>query len=139
MIESKSGYMTEAFRSPVTLARRARVALVDVDYDTLVGRGLSGALVVPDLARRLKKHWLIVRKPQEGSHTYRKAEGELGERWIFVDDFIETGDTLAATQQAVAQLIENAYRPKPRTFVGSYLYNNDVWRPAPGVATRART
>lgn len=135
MITSQSGYMTRAFSDPESLADDARKALAGVDFDTIVGRGMSGALVIPSLARALDKHWLMVRKPSENSHTWRETEGTLGERWIFVDDFVESGATRDACKQAVATLI--ADERASTTFVGTYTYEYSEFEPAANEETAA--
>ena len=87
-----SGYMSGAWDFETILAA-AQKALKGKRYDTLVGIGLSGAIVVPRLAASLGKHALFIRKPNDGSHSWLPAEGTLGHQWIFVDDFIDTGAT----------------------------------------------
>ena len=67
------------------------------ECDTLVGRGLSGALVVPYVARALGLRWAIARKEGDGSHSSECIEGTLGRRWVFVDDLISSGNTLTKT------------------------------------------
>lgn len=91
-----------------------------VNFDTVVGTGLSGALVVPALARELDKNWLLVRKADDGTHSSYPAEGRLGERWMFVDDLISSGATRRRVMAVVADL---AQEHKHRTqIVGQYLY-----------------
>jgi hypothetical protein len=120
-LDLTSGYMGRAW-TPQAIGRDAERLLKDVDYDTLVGTGLSGALVVPYLARRLGKRALIIRKPGEGSHSSIKAEGTLGHRWIFVDDFISTGDTFFRVLSTIKDIVR-AYADEFETeHVGDLLY-----------------
>lgn len=120
-------YSFKAFDEPEALILAARQALKDVTYDTMVGRGLSGALVVPILARALGKKWAIVRKPGDGSHSTSRFEGEIGRRWIFVDDFIASGNTYFQTEEVVlAEGIANGEWPQ---LVGAYLYGTDMAAP----------
>jgi orotate phosphoribosyltransferase-like protein len=78
-----------------------RKALVDaiaaklghVDFDGIVVTGLSGAIIADRLAERLGKVFAVVRKPNDGSHSSSSIEGDLGRRWVFVDDFISSGST----------------------------------------------
>jgi hypoxanthine phosphoribosyltransferase len=77
------------------------------DFDTMVGTGLSGALVVPTLARATKKLFAIVRKDDDLlSHHETKVEGTIGERWIFVDDFVSSGATLRRVVQAIRRQVD---------------------------------
>lgn len=114
--------------SPRELAKTAKRILADVDYDTMIGTGLSGALVVPELARALKKHWAIVRKPGESMHAYSLIVGEVGKRWLFVDDFIASGGTLSRVQDAVAN--EATAQHFQTEQVGIYLYEDSEFRSA---------
>lgn len=94
----RTGYMDKALfqldaviENAVILFRRGAEA--GLNYDTLVGTGMSGALVVPSLARALEVDFLIVRKQEDDSHHSGRLMGTLGERWVFVDDFTSTGGT----------------------------------------------
>lgn len=72
------------------------------DFESIVGRGLSGALVVPMLATALGRSWAIVRKEGEQRHSHDKIEGEIGETFIFVDDLVASGGTYRAVIDTVA-------------------------------------
>lgn len=88
-----SGYIPHVHKDFDHLISLAEFHLKGRHYDTMIGTGMSGSLVVPRLAEALGKHWLLLRKPSENSHTSQLAEGRLGERWIFVDDFVSSGAT----------------------------------------------
>ncbi|WP_158881951.1 hypothetical protein [Amycolatopsis anabasis] len=114
-------YLEDVLDNEEVLISNARRALGGVDFDTMIGTGLSGSLVVPVIARALGKHWAIVRKPNDGSHSNKPLEGTVGDRWVFVDDFVESG----ATRNRVIDVIEDAqehYRFETE-HVGSYLYS----------------
>lgn len=107
-LEFSTGYMDKAFRDPGEIIDGARKALRGVRYDTLVGTGMSGAVIVPTLARALRKKFLIVRKDEDtmSSHSNLKWVGELGKRWVFVDDFISGGGTYARVRDGVQEAAE---------------------------------
>ncbi len=69
----------------------------DLEYDTIVGTGLSGILVVPTVARALGKAFGVVRKEHElsngVSHAESLYEGTMGRRWVLLDDFMCSGAT----------------------------------------------
>lgn len=104
--------------------------LGELDFDTLAGTGMSGSIVIPLLARALDKHFLLIRKDGAGAHTDAHV-GVLGERWLFVDDFISSGATKQRVADAVADIVKTAnrwlgasqvterYAP---VYVGDYLY-----------------
>ena len=89
-------------------------------FDTIVGTGLSGSLVVPHLGRAFGLHWAIVRK-NDGSHSSSQIEGNIGQRWIFVDDFIYSGKTLNRVQSVVTVYCTARY-------VGTYEYYHKRFR-----------
>lgn len=124
----RSNYLSGAYLPITEQAHYARKALERVSYDTMVGTGLSGALVVPALARELGVHWLIVRKDGDGSHSHLNVEGDLGQKWLFVDDFLASGATLSRVYSRVTERAGNR-----STFVGCYLYDTATFR-APGEA-----
>ena len=111
-----TSYLYVALGDPAELVYDAMKKLKGVEFDTMVGRGLSGALVVPLLARAMSKHFAIVRKPNDGSHSESRIEGRLGERWVFVDDLICSGNTFKQTLDQIKEV-------KPRIeFHGMYMY-----------------
>lgn len=73
-------------------------------FDTIAFRGVSGALVAPILAHKMKKDLISVRKNTDDSHVRprHKIEGNIGtESYIIVDDFICTGNTIQAIANEV--------------------------------------
>jgi orotate phosphoribosyltransferase len=126
------------YEDPQRLVDGAFEDLAEVDFDTMVGMGLSGALVVPVLARALGKHWVIVRKEGVKSHsTFSRLAGELGQRWIFVDDFVGVGGTRAEVMKAITEDVErhNGYAYEgdhfETTYVGTYMYARGLWQEEP--------
>lgn len=134
-LQFDSGYFRNAWKSDEWQIQMAQNNLGQIDYDTMVGIGLSGALVVPVLAKALHKDWAIIRKPGESKHTAQPWEGTIGERWLFVDDFIATGATLRQVKVTIDT--QFGARPDYRTaLVGAYLYEGapvflDPYRVAP--------
>lgn len=110
-----------------SLVEEARSALENVDFDTMAGRGLSGSLIIPVLARELGKHFFIVRKTEESSHTDALGEGRMGRRWVFVDDFVSSGATRNAVRETVDEFCRNRWSTE---FIGSYLYLDRRFRGA---------
>lgn len=69
-----------------------------VKFDAIAFRGMSGAIFAANLATKMKKTLLIVRKPkqEEPSHAYAVVEGDRhSKKYIIVDDFVSTGNTLS--------------------------------------------
>lgn len=119
----KTGYMDGALFDLAEVVREAIKVLRPVarEFDTIVGTGFSGGVLVPILALRLRKKFVLVRKDTDDSHHGSgRLLGELGERWIFVDDFVSTG----ATRRRVIDKVttEAGYRHHPTAHVGDYHY-----------------
>lgn len=86
-----------------SLIKDAKEDLSSVKFDTIVGTGLSGGLIVPRLAEALKVKWAIVRREGDSSHSPSKIEGYLGRRWLFVDDLIDSGVTYGRVKKVVRE------------------------------------
>lgn len=114
-----------AFGDIRDLIMPAQRALAGVTFATMAGTGMSGALVVPILARAMGKNFVILRKPGDRHHHGDEiAEGTIGGPWLFVDDGIATGSTYARTRHAMADLY--AQHGLTEKFAGAYLYGHAV-------------
>lgn len=92
-----------------------------LDFDTVVGIGMSGALALGVVAIELGiPNVLILRKDSTSSHSYSSHEGRLGKRWLFVDDFIDSGSTFRGVHKRFEQLA--ADRELTVKFAGAFLY-----------------
>lgn len=118
-------YMENAVFNLPDVLDRARKELADVDFDTIVGTGFSGGIVIPALALSMGKKFVLIRKEGDDSHHRTgRLVGQLGERWIFVDDFISSGRTRNRVIGKISEaLIET---DSETTFVGQYMYENSV-------------
>ena len=132
----RTDYLDDAFRDPEYIADKACKALKDVNYDTMVGIGLSGSLVVPILARALGKYWCIVRK-EDGSHTHNRVEGQIGQRCLFVDDCVDSGRSRERVKSVIEEVCsQNGHWDKfgtrcafPTEWIGTYTYMNNKYDP----------
>jgi hypothetical protein len=95
------------------------------DYDTIVGTGLSGSIAAGILAVHTGKMYAVVRKEGAITHSRKRIEGMVGRRWLFVDDFIDSGRTLNRVTDAMK------YDVPDTTFIGSWLYDRGGFEPAP--------
>lgn len=116
----RTGYMDDALFNLQGVIEEARAALVNVDFDTLVGTGFSGGVVVPALAMAMGKKFLLVRKDNDDSHHSGRLLGELGSRWIFVDDLISSGRTRERTLEKISDYARDG--DLTTECVGTYLY-----------------
>lgn len=113
-------YSRIAYTDPAGIVTAAMRNLAGVQFDTFVCRGISGILVAPLLARAMSKNFLIVRKPDESCHSCSRVEGTFGHRWIFVDDFIASGNTARKCREAVHEWVING---RDAIHVGTYEYS----------------
>ena len=143
-----TGYMDTALDDLGGLIAQAADDLADVDFDTLVGTGLSSAVVIPALALRMGKRFVLIRKEGDDSHHGGgRLLGNLGSRWIFVDDFVSSGHTRNRVMQKIADVngtlqvgwdyrVNAVMRTTIETeHVGDYLYlhnKGDRWNPVGG-------
>lgn len=122
-----ASYLTEIWdRCDKTIAT-AKEKLEPVLFDTIIGTGVSGAIIVPLLARELGCFWAIARKPRDGSHSYNEVEGDIGERWVFVDDLVDSGATVERTRRLVT-----AWTGRwgwDTEYAGTYLYYSKRYYP----------
>lgn len=119
VLDFTDSYMRDVHDGERLFERFQAAVPADLEYDTLVGTGLSGTIAVVDLARRLGKHYLVVRKENDNTHSVYSAEGRLGKRWLFVDDFIDTGRTLGRVYDKISTLTEDEFDAE---LVGIYEY-----------------
>jgi len=123
MAQFNTYYMDSALFNLEEVIQTAADRLRDVDFDTLVGTGFSGSVVIPALALAMGKKFVLIRKETDDSHHGKgRLLGELGKRWIFVDDFVSSG----RTRLRVIEKIEDAKREYETTseMVGEYMYVN---------------
>lgn len=117
-------HLEEAFGDLDALARIAKGALgrYSMEYDTIIGTGLSGALVIPTIAKALGKLYGIVRKGiSPTTHSDYPIEGSVGYRWIFMDDFISSGRTFDNCKAAMGEM-EAKFPGFTSQLVGQYQY-----------------
>ena len=68
----------------------------NIQFDAIACRGLSGLLIAPIVAMRLKKTLLCVRKGEK-THSPQNVEGDAkAKTYVILDDFIDSGETVSA-------------------------------------------
>jgi len=94
-----------------------------VEFDSMVGIGLSGILVLPLLARHFNVPFFACRKGEETHHNSELPEGggRIGKRWILIDDAKVTGSTIANVRSIIKTVTDRFNFDA--TYVGTYSYN----------------
>lgn len=90
-------------------------------FDTIVFCGMSGALVAPVVADRLRKGMMLVRKKSDNRHSTFEVEGVIPERYVIVDDLVDSCSTVQFIIEKIA-----AECPAAKC-VGLLLYDQ-TWR-----------
>ena len=105
---------TNGFINPdslkVYLATAAKcMKTIKVPYDTLAFAGISGAVIGPALAIKLKKECLLVRKDCDKHCTRENVSGHEGVKsYLIVDDLIDSGRTVEMIQKKIYQFSKSA-------------------------------
>lgn len=91
------------------------------EFDVIACRGYSGMIVAPTIAYLLKTEIFIVRKSGEATHSAKSCMGSLGYRYLVIDDFIQTGETIRQITQEL-DIEHKRFDMKPGEIIGIYLY-----------------
>lgn len=90
-----------------------------VNFDVIAFRGVSGALIAPIIADKMKKGLIVVRK-KERHHSNDMVEGEKDKKtYIIIDDFIESG----ATIKEIIKQINKSYYFEHYVLQGVFTYS----------------
>jgi hypothetical protein len=100
-----------------------------VEFDSMVGIGLSGLLVLPLLARHFKVPFFACRKGEESHHNNNLPEGggRIGQRWLMVDDGKVTGATITKVRGIISRVAQRY--DFDTEYVGCYSYNGYINSP----------
>ncbi len=95
--------------------------LKEIEFDSFACCGISGLVVAPVLAVMMNKQLTVVRKTIDG-HTGLYVEGLLNCRYMIIDDFICSGNT-------VRHIIKKIKEISPSSIcVGAYLHRNQEFK-----------
>lgn len=96
------------------------------DFDSIVVTGMSGVIVGVPVSLALGVPLVVLRKVSDDTHAFQRTinEGRLGERALFLDDFISGGTTRTRVKQFVTA--------QGATLVADYLYRDREYHQVPG-------
>lgn len=130
---TKKSYCATAFAETADeLIHNAEMQLIgqQIDFDSMVGIGNSGLLVMPILARHFKVPFFAMRKAGSSHHNSKQpyGDGKIGKRWIMIDDVSITGNSIKVVKDTINKIsAENDFTTE---YVGTYLY--EPINPVPG-------
>ena len=78
-------------------------------FDSIACCGVSGLMVVPQIAELLDKHIIVVRKAGEKCYSEFRTEGVAPFRYVILDDLICSGNTI----NRITSVIKSEY-PRAR-------------------------
>lgn len=70
-------------------------------FDTIACCGISGSIVVPQVAEILNKNILVVRKRNEPCYSEFSTEGVAPHRYVILDDLICSGNTVKHINRSI--------------------------------------
>ena len=123
-IESIPGYYRDAWENPEDTLKRI-LSIDDTrlnpdNFDTFVAKGISGMLIIRDIAKAMNKYWAMPRLVPS-SHYNSIIIGTLGKRWMFIDDLIDSGKTVKTTIEIVEKYAQ--LHDFETEFMGALTYN----------------
>ncbi len=92
------------------------------EWHSIAVTGISGLLVGAPVALALGKPLVVLRKPNEETHSYRKILNiqNAGRDALFLDDLMDSGETLFS--------VEERLREQGVAVVARYLYKENQYR-----------
>lgn len=107
-----TSYLHEVYSTPErykalidSVVKRCRALQKSIPFDAIAFRGTSGAAVAYPVALRLGISLICVRRENEGSHHWggivEGSDVRSVKRYIVIDDFISTGQTMDAILDAI--------------------------------------
>lgn len=92
---------------------------ISEQFDSIICCGVSGLMVVPQIAELLDKHIVVIRKPDEKCYSDFPMEGVTPFRYVIVDDLVCSGSTIKHIKHTI-------YEDCPKAqCVGVYCYIPD--------------
>lgn len=125
-----SGIFNNTKRKKIVHAISEHIRVAHKNADILVGTGISGCMLLPELSIKCKMPFAIVRKPIDDSH----AKGYVVEgnydpdnissfNYIIIDDLICSGNTLNTVKSSIETYFLKRCRHIISEPLAIYLYN----------------
>lgn len=106
---------TKKVNSMVRLIRSS-----NIKFKAIAFTGMSGSMIGPAIAARLKKDMILIRKGSDDCHTSKEVEGRKDiKSYIIIDDRIVTGNTVKSIVNGVSSFTKNQAK-----LMGVFLYHH---------------
>lgn len=103
-------------RNSVIIKTVCDLRKISNQFDSIVCCGISGLMVVPQIAELLDKHIVVIRKHNEKCYSEFPMEGVTPFRYVVVDDLVCSGST-------IKHIINTIHDDCPRArCIGVYCY-----------------
>ena len=110
--------LNHKYRNSVVIKAVCHLRKISDQFDSIACCGVSGLMVVPQIAEILNKNIVIVRK-SERRYSEFFIEGVASSNYVIVDDLICSGDTI---KRIVNYIRDDVPRAK---CIGAYFYMGD--------------
>ena len=110
-----SRVLNHKYRNSVIIKAICSLRKIENDFDSIACCGVSGLMVVPQIAEILNKNIIVVRK-DEKRYSEFFIEGVTPSRYVVVDDLICSGDTI---KHIIGSISDDTPRAK---CIGAYFY-----------------
>ena len=110
-----SRLLNHKYRNKIIMQTYVDLRNKDLEFDAIVCCGISGLMVVPQIAELLKKNIIVIRKDLNGYSSFN-IEGPYTNKYIIVDDLICSGNTVKTIMK---QIKSEFYKSK---CLGIYCY-----------------
>ena len=124
--DCRSSYLKNLFvterRKEIVKRLIEKIKESQIQFDSIVFRGMSGALIVPEISAKLNKPMIMVRK-KDDSHSCFDTEGyDKPKQYIVIDDLIYRGDTIRRIDEKMTMRFFEHGNP---ICVGIFLYHSE--------------
>jgi len=116
--------LNHKYRTKTIIKAFCDLRKISSDFDSIACCGVSGLLVVAQVAELLDKNIVIVRKKNEDCYSKFKTEGVATFRYIILDDLICSGDTV----KHIKNSLKREYARSICVGVYCYLPNECVYK-----------
>jgi adenine/guanine phosphoribosyltransferase-like PRPP-binding protein len=117
--------LNHKIRNKIIIKAVCDLRKIEHTFDSIACCGVSGMMVVPQIAELLNKHIVVVRKGGERCYSEFRTEGVAPFQYIILDDLICSGSTV----KHIKRVLKNEYARSICKGVYCYLPNETSYRP----------